>query len=139
MKLKFAIVILMSALTFIAEATNITAQASINISKSSYVRTYHLIQTTQGLSSEIAVSGPQSITTNVTALNMGSVVNPGIAWFKNLSSSYSIEIGTGTNGEFRPFLNLSTGQVCFVWLSTNAITAKSIGGSATLDYFIQSR
>jgi len=141
-KMKNKIITIILALIIsanLANATNITAQTSINISKGTYTRTYHLIQTTQGLSSEIAVSGPQNITTNVIALNMGSVVNPGIAWFKNLSVSNAVQIGTGTSTTFRAFINLNAGQVCYVWLSTNSITAKAIGGDVILDYFIQSR
>jgi len=126
-------------LVAVAVASNITAQATIRVQKGDYNRSYTLTQDSQTLTSELAVSGPQTITTNPTALNLGGTSTKGIAWFRNLDASNYVEVGTGTGVSFVAFLKLEAGQACYVWLATNAPYAKADTASVLLDYWIQSR
>jgi hypothetical protein len=74
------------------------------------------------------------------ALTMGGVTNAGFAWFNNLSTNRTIQIGCyDVNTNFLAFLSLSPGEKAECWLATSTPRAKAITASAKLDYVIVDR
>jgi hypothetical protein len=84
------------------------------------------------------------------ALVLGSVTNPGFAYFKNLNavsvrtngvSTNLIQVGAyDVNTNFVAFIRLDTNQSATVWLDTSAPRARATGtNSVKLDYAIMDR
>ena len=86
----------------------------------------------------LSSAGAQTIATNATSLNMGSVATAGYAYMRNVSTANFIEIGTGTGTSFVAFSKLSYGEAQVVRLGTNAPTAKANTAAGTLQYTILS-
>lgn len=87
--------------------------------------------------------GAQSLTTSATALNvanLGISQDAGVAYFRNLSSDQTIEIGETISATFYPWMRLLPGEAWFLRLSqrypTNDLRAKTLSGTATLQYRI---
>ena len=90
------------------------------------------------MTGKVATGGSQTIATNATAINMGSVATAGYAYFRNVSTANYIEIGTGTGTSFAAFSKLSFGDAQIVRLGTSAPTAKANGAAGNLQYTILS-
>ena len=90
------------------------------------------------MTGKVASAGAQTIATNATSLNMGSVATAGYAYFRNTSTANFIEIGTGTGTSFVAFSKLSFGDAQIVRLGTNAPSAKADTAAGTLQYTILS-
>lgn len=88
--------------------------------------------------SALSTGGAQTIATNATTINMGSVATAGYAFMRNVSTANYIEIGTGTGTSFVAFSKLSYGEAQVVRLGTNAPTAKANTAAGTLQYTILS-
>jgi hypothetical protein len=87
---------------------------------------------------KVSTGGAQTIATNATTINMGSVTTAGYAYFRNVSTANFIEIGTGTGTSFVAFSRLNFGQAQIVRMGTNAPTAKADTAAGTLQYTILS-
>lgn len=90
------------------------------------------------MTGKVASGGAQTIATNATLINMGSVATAGYAFMRNVSTANYIEIGTGTGTSFVAFSKLSYGEAQVVRLGTNAPTAKANTAAGTLQYTILS-
>ena len=90
------------------------------------------------MTGSVASAGAQTISTNATTINMGSVATAGYSYFRNTSTANFIEIGTGTGTSFVAFSKLFYGDAQIVRLGTNAPTAKADTAAGTLQYTILS-
>ena len=88
------------------------------------------------MTGKVSTGGAQTISTNVTTINMGSVATAGYAFFRNVSTAHYIEIGTGTGTSFAAFSRLDYGDAQIVKLGTSAPTAKANSVNGTLYYQI---
>jgi hypothetical protein len=86
----------------------------------------------------VSTGGAQTIATNATTINMGSVATAGYAYFRNVSTANYIEMGTGTGTNFVAFAKLNFGEAAIMRLGTNAPTAKANTAAGTLQYTILS-
>ena len=93
--------------------------------------TLNVSQTTR-----LATGGAQTIATNLTAINMGSVATAGYAYFRNVSTANYIEIGAGAGTAFQAFARLDFGEAMICKLGTAAPQAKANTAAGTLQYTI---
>jgi hypothetical protein len=83
-------------------------------------------------------SGVQDIATSAEAFEVGDVADYGLAFFKNLDASDSVQIGIDDSG-FVPFSELKPGEWCIAPLA-DAPHGKSLGaGSVKVQYAIVAR
>lgn len=83
-------------------------------------------------------SGVQSIGTTAVAIGIGGVTTAGFSFFRNLSTTNFVEIGTGTGGSFVSFAKLKAGESAIIRLGTNAPTARANTAAINLQYVILS-
>lgn len=118
-------------------ANEITLNLKLQVLKGSLAHLENPGAISVDLSGSTATGGSQTIASSAggTALNMGSVSSAGYAYFRNIDSAITIEIGTNT-GTFAAFAKLKAGEAAIIRLGTNAPYAKAASSSANLQYFI---
>jgi hypothetical protein len=118
-------------------ANELQAFATIQISTTAGFQ--HLRQLTmssaQDLGGAAVSSGVMSVSATPAAIPLGDVLNPGWAYFKNLSAG-AVEIGID-DGSFAPFLRLLSGQIAGPMpLGAAPYAAADAGETGSLEYFI---
>lgn len=123
-------------------ADEITISAQIGVEKGNskldrYVNSFTADWTGTKWSYEIQTIGSGS-GGNHESLNIGGdVLEPGYAWFRNGSSTATVQVGTVHGAdEFEPFLSLRPGSISLVELATVDLYAQAIGDEVDLEFWI---
>jgi hypothetical protein len=120
------------AATLLYAANEITAQATLRVSKGSFSRTDQTAASSFSLTASAVVlsAGAGAASTTAAAIGLGSVPAASAGWsfFRNNATNGAagaVEVGCMVSGEFVPFASLPAGAFALVPLSTNAPYVRS--------------
>lgn len=117
-------------------AQEITVTLKMSVAKGYLVQKFEPGTILVDMSGTNAIGGVQNIGTTGEALTITDVSTAGYAFFRNTSTTISVDIGTGTAGSFVAFMRLKAGEVAICRLGTNAPTARSVSSTVDLQFFI---
>ena len=119
-------------------AGEIQCSAVVSIVSGEFRHLKQLSQDNQDLSANVASGGIASVSAAAAALPVGDVTNVGWAYFKNLTTDATMEVGADSAG-FVAFLRLLPGQFAGPMPLGAAPYAKTTAGTGELEYYILER
>lgn len=116
---------------------------TISVTDTNYNEVINPGQISIDLGSLASEGGSQSTSTSASALNVANLSTAqdgGVAYFRNLDDTDTIEIGETISSTFYPWMRLKPGEAWFLRLSsrypTNALQVKASANNPILQYRI---
>jgi hypothetical protein len=116
-------------------ADEITVNLRMRVVKGFLVHEDSVSNQLVSMSGSVSTGGSQAIGTNAEVLQMNDVSTAGYAFFRNLSTTNFLELGTGTT-TFVAFAKLKAGEAACLRLSTSAPSARANTAPVNLQYYI---
>ena len=119
-------------------AGEIQASGIIQVSSGNFTHFKQLTQDNQDLDTNVASGGIIQATSTPEEIPLIDVVNPGWAYFRNLSATIAVEIGVDASG-FEAFLRLLPGQIAGPMPLGASPYVAADSGTVELEYYILER